>query len=67
MSTDPITYEEMVHIAANLSSENGENPEYDRGMAELIADSRLGGIVGMTLDERAFQVLADIRHTREAL
>lgn len=57
---DPVTYAEMVDIAANLASENAENPEYDRGMAELIADSRIGGVLGVSLDERAQQVLADI-------
>jgi len=28
-------YDEMVSIAANLASENGENPEYDRALAEF--------------------------------
>jgi len=60
------TYDEMVEIAAMLASDDGENVEYDRGMAELIADS-VGAIEGMPLDERAPQVLADIRERQAAL
>lgn len=60
MSND-VTYDEMVDIAANLASEHGGNPEYDRALAELIADSRFGGIVGVAHSDRSAQVLADIR------
>ena len=30
--------EQLLYLAGMLKSEDGENPEYDRGMCELIAD-----------------------------
>lgn len=55
-----MTYDDIVNDAALLASEDGENDEYDRGMAELIA-ATIGAVPGLPLDERAAQVLADIR------
>jgi len=62
---EPTTYEELVDIAANLSSENGRNPDYDRALSELIADSRLGGVVGVSLSQRAGFVMDDIRRSQQ--
>jgi hypothetical protein len=58
-------YVAFIETAAGLASEDGENPEYDRGMAELIADSF--GIPGMPLDERTKTVLAEIRYRQQRL
>jgi polyhydroxyalkanoate synthesis regulator phasin len=54
--SDP-TYEQAIRVARDLI-EPGENAEYERGMAELIAD--LWGAEGVLLGDRAVQVMHDI-------
>ena len=34
-----ISIGELIRIASELRSENGENPEYDRALCELITDA----------------------------
>lgn len=45
-------YEAALEIGANLLSEHGENPEYDRALSELLGDMYL---------EEAPDVLGDLR------
>lgn len=58
-------YEELVMAAAGLVSENGENGEYDRALAELIADTRWGAVKDMGHGDRVAQVLTEIRKATE--
>lgn len=55
--TDNPTYEQAIRVARDLI-EPGENAEYERGMAELIAD--LWGEEGVLLGDRSIQVMHDI-------
>jgi len=53
-----VSYDEIVAEARELLSEDGENEEYDRALAELIA--RCFPEKGMPTDERAMEVMEDI-------
>lgn len=39
-----MTLNHMIRVAANLTSEDGENPEYDRALVELIVDTQGVGV-----------------------
>lgn len=39
-----VTVGELVKLAGGLCSEHGENSEYDRALAELVADAGSGSI-----------------------
>jgi len=45
--------------ALGLLSENGENPEYDRALADLLAE--LDPFDGQPHSERSDEILADLR------
>lgn len=53
------SYADAINIARDLLSEDGENPEYDRAITELVAD--LYGVSGVLMDERKEQVARDLR------
>jgi hypothetical protein len=59
--TETITFGEAVSLAAALASD-GENPEYDRGMAELLGD--LFPVADVALSDRAEDIGALIREVR---
>ena len=50
-----ITIAELLHIAAWLISEDGENPEYDRALAELLCDA-----AGVSMDHKE-EMLSEMR------
>lgn len=57
-----ISRSDLVEIAARLASEDGENVEYDRALAELIADSFTQDET--PLDEAAAAALVEIREAQ---
>ena len=63
------TYEQAIKVAAGLASEDGENSEYDRGMAELIGDLFRPDpeVYGEELDVITYGVMEDIQNERETL
>lgn len=50
--------------AVDLMSEHDENPEYDRALSELIAE--IDPVPSMPLDQRADQILTDLRFIRDS-
>ncbi len=54
-----VSVQRLKIMAVGLLSENGENPEYDRALSELIAEA--DPVYGMPLDIRADQMLNDLR------
>lgn len=54
-----INYTDTIKIGAALLSEHGENTEWDRAIASLLAE--LWPIKEMTTDERSDNMLAVIR------
>lgn len=63
--TKVLMYDEAIRVAASLASEDGENSEYDRGMAELIGDLFVDildpEVYGEGLDVISIGVMEDIR------
>lgn len=49
----------LIHIAVNLLSEDGENPEYDRACVEIVTE-----FLGLSMDERE-AVLGLLRSRRD--
>lgn len=58
-------YRIAIQEAADLVSEHGENPEYDRGVYELLAG--LFGMLDVPTDERAAMIEADVRAIKPIL
>jgi hypothetical protein len=60
MST--VTTERVVQVAADLMSEDGENPEYDRACVEIVRD-----LLGMDWEDDTRSVIeAALRATKES-
>ena len=59
MSHHGVPYSAAVCLAADLVSEHGENPEYDRGVTELLAE--LYATYGMFMSTRCEEITADIK------
>jgi hypothetical protein len=45
MATNAVSIARLIKLARDLKSEDGENPEYDRALVELITDA-----AGMTME-----------------
>jgi len=56
-------YRIAIQSAAEIVSEHGENPEYDRGVYELLAG--LFGEVGVFTEDRAAEIEADVRAVKQ--
>ena len=52
------TFEDLIYEARQLKSEDGENPEYDRALCELIA--RAFPIFDMPTFERAQEIRKEL-------
>lgn len=57
-----VNVHDLAHHAARLLSEDGENPEYDRAIAELMCEA-----YGLPLTDNKDDVLAQLRVIRKLL
>lgn len=60
--TGTSTFDDAVREARDLVSEDGENPEYDRAIYELLA--RIWGVPGMFTDDRAAEIEQLVRESK---
>jgi len=58
MDSATVTYREAITVARDLTSEDGENGEYDRALCELIGD--LWGKRYVELGDRKMEVARDL-------
>jgi hypothetical protein len=58
-----IELDAIYFVAVDLLSEDGENPEYDRAIADMVAE--IDAIDGMDLDTRSGMVANDLRRMKK--